>query len=80
MIMDPLELRDIELKLTEWVGQGYQIMADEVEGDIRVTTYYVAGAGEVAEERNQELWPMVPETVDLLERNGIPVVRAPSDL
>lgn len=75
--MDPLELREIELKLTEWLGQGYQITADEVEGDIRVTTYYVASAGEVATERNQETWPMVPQTVDLLERNGIPVVRTP---
>ena len=75
--MDPLELREIELKLTEWLGQGYQITADEVEGDIRVTTYFVASVGEAAKERNQESWPMVPETVDLLERNGIPVVRTP---
>ncbi len=75
--MDPLELREIELKLTEWLGQGYQITADEVEGDIRVTTYYVVPADETARERNQELWPMAPETIDLLERNGIPVVRAP---
>lgn len=74
--MDPLELRDFESKLEEWLGQGYQITADEVEGDIRVTTYFVAPAGETAKERNQEFWPMVPETVDLLERNVIPVVRA----
>jgi len=78
--MDPLELRDIELKLSEWLSQGYQITADEVEGDIRVTTYFVAPAGEMAKERNQELWPMVPETVDMLERNGVPVVRTPSGL
>lgn len=78
--MDPLELREIELKLVEWLGQGYQITADEVEGDIRVTTYFVAPADETAKERNQESWPMVPETVDLLERNGIPVVRAPAGL
>ena len=78
--MDPLELREIELKLIEWLGQGYQITADEVEGDIRVTTYYVAPADEAGKERNQEFWPMVPETVDMLERNGIPVVRAPSGL
>ncbi len=78
--MDPLELRDFELKLSEWLSQGYQITADEVEGDIRVTTYYVAPGAQVGKERNQESWPMVPETVDMLERNGIPVVKAPSGL
>ena len=78
--MDPVEVQDIELKLTEWLNQGYQIMADEVEGDIRVTTHFVARAGEVAKERNQEFWPMVPETIAMLERNGIPIVRVPSGL
>lgn len=76
--MDPVELRDFELKLAEWVSQGYQIMADEVEGDIRITTHYVARSGETAKERNQEYWPMVAETIDMLERNGIPIVRAES--
>ncbi|MHB0981008.1 MAG: hypothetical protein ACYC5Q_13240 [Thermoleophilia bacterium] len=73
--MDPLELRGFELKFAEWLTQGYQIMADEIDGEIRVTTHFVARAGASGKERDQEFWPLLPELVDLLERNGIPLVR-----
>ena len=77
--MDPGELREFELQLTEWVSQGYQIMADEVEGDIRITAHYVARSGDTAKERSQEFWPMVPETVEMFARHGIPIVRDPAN-
>lgn len=73
--MDPLELRGFELKFAEWLTQGYQIMADEIDGEIRMTTHFVARAGGSGKERDQEFWPLLPEIVDLLERNGIPLVR-----
>jgi hypothetical protein len=73
--MDPVELRDFELRLEEWVTQGYGIMADEIDGEIRVTVHYVPRSGDIGSEREQEFWPLVPELVALLGQNGIPISR-----
>lgn len=77
--MDPLELRGFESTLAEWVEQGYQVLADEVDGELVLTKHFVARAGDSGKERDQERWPMLPEIVDLLQRNGIPVIRGMAD-
>ena len=74
--MDPDEVRDFERKLDEWVDQGYQIMADDVDGELVVTSLYVSSAGAVGDERDQERWPMTPELVRLLGSRGIAISRA----
>ncbi len=74
--MDPVELRDFEIRIDEWLTQGYAIIADEIEGQIRLTVHYVPRSGEAESEPEQEFWPLVPELVGLLERNGIPVTRS----
>ncbi len=74
--MDPVELRDFEQRLDEWVGQGYQVMADEVDGELRMTTVFVPVGADVGRERDQEYWPKTPEIVDLLGRSGIPISTA----
>ena len=74
--MDPVELRDFQLKLEEWLGQSYQVMADEVDGELRITTVYVTAGDDVGRERDQEYWPMTPEIVQMLTTNGIPISRA----
>lgn len=74
--MDPVELRDFQLKLQEWLSQGYQVMADEVEGELRITTVFVPAGDDVGRERDQELWPMTPEIVQMLTDSGIPISRA----
>lgn len=46
--MDPVVLREFETKLQDWLGRGYQILADDVDGELRVTAHYVSpedGAG-----------------------------------
>jgi hypothetical protein len=73
--MDPILVRELETELEEWLNQGYQLLADEVEGELRLTIVYVARAGAVGKEREQVFWPLVPETVAALESRGIPVQR-----
>lgn len=74
--MDPQEFREFQVRLDKWLSQGYQVMADDVDGEIRVTTVYVPSPGEAGRERDQEFWPMLPEIVGLLEGSGITISRA----
>lgn len=78
--MDPLITRELRAQLDDWVAQGYQILADEVDGQIRLTVVYVARADEPGKERDQHMWPLVPETIDLLQAKGITLVRRPHDV
>lgn len=75
-LMDPFRLREFEAQLDDWLKQGYQILADEVEGQIRLTTVFVPRSGEPGKEREQFFWPLVPETVALLEGRAIVVRKA----
>lgn len=74
--MEPVDLEEIKLRFEEWLAQGYGIMADEVDGELRVTVHYVPRAGELGSEREQEFWPLLPELVDMLESNDIVISRA----
>lgn len=74
--MDPMLLREYEAKLNDWLAQGYQLLADDVDGELRLTVHYVAREGAVGSEREQEHWPMTAELVRLLEKNGIEISRA----
>jgi hypothetical protein len=74
--MDPYLLREHEAKLADWLAQGYQLLADDVDGELRLTVLYVAREGAVGSERHQEYWPMTAEIVKLLEDNGITISRA----
>jgi len=74
--MDRYDFRDFESKLTHWVSQGYGILADDVDGELRITVMYVATEGSPGSEREQEFWPMTDEIVELLERNGVEVSKA----
>jgi hypothetical protein len=76
--MDPLDFRDIQLKLDEWLDQGYQVMADDVEGELLVTSQFVPLSGDTGREREQERWPLTPEVVELLESRGIVISHAMS--
>jgi hypothetical protein len=69
--MDPLEYQGIQAKLDEWLDQGYQVLADKVDDEIRVTCHFVPRAGEAGREREQEHWPRTPEVVQLLEERGV---------
>ncbi|MBC7293657.1 MAG: hypothetical protein H5T84_06095 [Thermoleophilia bacterium] len=70
--MDPMLLREYQAKLADWVGQGYQILADNVDGELRVTAHYVSPGGR-GSEREQEWWPLTPEIVRLLAEHGIKI-------
>ena len=74
--MDSLEFREFEAKLTHWLDQGYGVMADDVDGELRITVMYVATEGSPGSEREQEYWPMTAEIVQLLRGNGVEVSRA----
>ncbi|MCZ7662744.1 MAG: hypothetical protein M5U22_07320 [Thermoleophilia bacterium] len=74
--MEPVDFEEIRLRFDEWLEQGYGIIADDVDGELRVTVYHVHRAGEPASEREQEFWPMLPELVELLEQNGVVISRA----
>lgn len=65
---------ELETKLLYWLNQGYQIFADDVDGQLRLTVFFVS-ADALAKEREQEYWPMAPEIVGMLEDNGIPINR-----
>jgi len=78
--MDPLIMKELRAQLDDWVAQGYQILADEVDGQIRVTVVYVARADEPGKERDQQMWPLVPETMELLQTRGIALVSRPQDV
>ncbi len=74
--MDPEILRDYQAKLDEWLSQGYRLLADDVDGELRITTHYVSHKGAVGSERDQEYWPMTAEIVRMLNENGIEISRA----
>ncbi len=74
--MDPTILREYEAKLTYWVAQGYQILADDVDGELRLTVHFVSRDGAVGSEREQEFWPMTADIVQMLNANGIEISRA----
>lgn len=74
--MDPVLLREYEAKLGDWLTQGYRVLADDVDGELRLTVHYVSREGAVGHEREQEYWPFTPEIVSLLDGNGIQISRA----
>ena len=74
--MDPMLLREYEAKLVDWLAQGYQLLADDIDGELCVTVLYVSPGDTAAKEREQEYWPQTPEIVQLLEVNGVYVSRA----
>jgi hypothetical protein len=74
--MDPVLLREYEAKLGDWLTQGYRVLADDVDGELRLTVHYVSGEGAVGHEREQEYWPFAPEIVRLLDDNDIVISRA----
>jgi hypothetical protein len=74
--VDPEILREHEVKLDDWLLQGYQVFADDVDGELRLTVHYVTREAEAGSERQQEYWPMVPEIVGMLAKNGIEINRA----
>jgi len=74
--MDPVILREYEAKLGDWLAQGYQLLADDVDGELRLTVHFVSRQGAVGSERLQEFWPMSAAIVQLLSDNGIMVSKA----
>jgi hypothetical protein len=74
--MDPMIFREYEARLDAWLAQGYQLMADDVDGELRLTVHYFSPEAETGSEREQEFWPMMPEIVELLSDNGIEINRA----
>jgi hypothetical protein len=74
--MDPEILREHEAKLNDWLSQGYRLMADDVDGELRITVLYASPEAESLSEREQEYWPMTPEIVGLLADNGIEISKA----
>ena len=73
--MDPQILQEFETKLDLWISQGYEITADDVDGELRVTAHYISTSGR-GSERDQEYWPMAPEIVEDLADKGISVSHA----
>ena len=47
--MDPVLLREYEAKLGDWLAQGYRLLADDVDGELRLTVHYVSREGEVGQ-------------------------------
>jgi hypothetical protein len=74
--MDPVLLREYEAKLGDWLAQGYRLLADDIDGELRLTAHYVSHDGAVGKEREQEYWPQTPEIVQLLSGNGIIISKA----
>jgi hypothetical protein len=74
--MDPVVLREYEAKLTDWLAQGYQLLADDVDGELRLTVHYVSREGGSGSEREQEFWPMTADIVQLLSANGVTISQA----
>jgi hypothetical protein len=74
--MDRADFTEFEAKLTHWLGRGYGVLADDVDGELRITVMYVANEGEAGSEREQEYWPMTAEVVQMLGEHGVEVSRA----
>jgi hypothetical protein len=73
--MEPEILQEFEAKLDLWAGQGYQILADDIDGELRVTAIYTSSGGR-SSEREQEFWPMAPEILQVLDALGVAVSRS----
>ncbi len=74
--MDQTDFREFEARLTHWLARGYRVLADDVDGELRITVMYVPSEGAAGSEREQEYWPMTAEIVELLETNGVEVSHA----
>lgn len=74
--MDPSILREYEAKLSVWLSQGYQVLVDDIDGELRLTVHFVSRDGEAGSEREQEFWPMTAEIVELLTENDIEISKA----
>ena len=74
--MDPMLLREYEAKLDDWLAQGYRLLADDVDGELRVTVLFVSPGAATVKEREQEFWPQTPEIVHLLAGNGVVISKA----
>ncbi len=74
--MDRTDFRDFEGRLTHWLQSGYGVLADDVDGELRITVMFKAGGGATGSEREQEYWPMTAEIVELLAANGVEVSRS----
>jgi hypothetical protein len=74
--MDTSDFGEFEAKLTHWLAQGYRVLADDVDGELRLTVMFVPAGGDVGSEREQEYWPMTAEIVQLLGQHGVEVSRA----
>jgi hypothetical protein len=74
--MDESDRKEFETRLTHWLERGYRVLADDVDGELRLTVLYVATEGAAGSEREQEYWPMTAEIIQLLDQNGVVVSRA----
>ncbi len=74
--MDRMLVEEFQTRLLDWLGQGYQVLADDIDGELRVTAHFVSPEGGQGSEREQEYWPMAPEILGMLEDNGIKVSRS----
>jgi hypothetical protein len=74
--MDPSALQEFRIRLDDWIGQGYKVFADDIDGELRLTAHYVSTASGRGSEREQEFWPMTPEILELLEDNGVTISKA----
>lgn len=74
--MDPMLLREYEAKLADWLAQGYQLMVDDIDGELCVTVVFVAREGATGKEREQEYWPLTPEIERMFADNGVPISKA----
>jgi hypothetical protein len=75
-LMDPLALQDFKIRLDDWIGQGYKVFADDIDGELRLTAHYVTSASGRSSEREQEFWPMAPEILELLAASDVTISRA----
>ena len=74
--MERSDYREFEAKLTRWLDRDYRVLADDVDGELRITVMFVPSQGAAGGEREQEYWPMTAEIVRLLGDNGVEVSRA----
>lgn len=74
--MDRWDFGEFEAKLTHWLARGYRVLADDIDGELRITVMFVPAGADAGSERDQEYWPMTAEIVQLLNHNGVEVSRA----
>jgi len=74
--MDPMLLREYQARLGDWLAQGYQLLVDDIDGELRVTVLFVSPGSAAAKEREQEFWPQTAEIVQLLSDNGVTISKA----